>query len=434
MPGVGKGLGPMFHSSSVLNHFKIATSDQIKTLFGSHIIGLWPLADTSGSVAVDVSGNGYNAAYVGSPSYSQEGLDGTKAIGFTNGKLNIYSAGLISKFNPDEGFCSFWVKTAIGVWDNASDKRVMYFTSDKGANRIMFNIGNTGYITAFHIAGSTNRYAQSYSPHEERWYHVGFRWSKAAGALTTFINGVETVKYAVVLGTWSGSLLSDGAELFSLGIAYKAQYALLLDYAPTNADIQTMIEPAGTICFAGDSRSANYYWNFAASGIGLNKRADFGADKYAVRVEAVANSTVAVMAARATATNAMRIANKKSIMVVWIGVNDAVAPRTAQQIYDDTKAYCIAARAAGWNKIILCSEIDSQNVDRPTWHGTIWPELNALIYADHSFADALADLGAIPQLQDSTNTTYFDALKLHPTVLGYSYVRNCVAAAIASIA
>lgn len=48
-------------------------------------------------------------------------------------------------------------------------------------------------------------------------------------------------------------------------------------------------------------------------------------------------------------------------------------------------------------------------------------------------ADALADLGNNANLQDATNTTYFNADKVHLTTAGYNIVAGIVAAAIASI-
>jgi hypothetical protein len=111
--------------------------------------------------------------------------------------------------------------------------------------------------------------------------------------------------------------------------------------------------------------------------------------------------------------------------VLWIGVNDATLG--AATIYANIQAYCIAARSAGWNKIILCTEIDAVT---GAWHGTVWPALNALIYANHSFVDGIADLGARVELQDATNLTYYNADQVHLVTAGYAIVGAVVGTAL----
>ena len=50
-----------------------------------------------------------------------------------------------------------------------------------------------------------------------------------------------------------------------------------------------------------------------------------------------------------------------------------------------------------------------------------------------TYADALADLGANANLQNSANLTYFNADGVHLTDAGYAVVTSIIDAAIASI-
>ena len=128
------------------------------------------------------------------------------------------------------------------------------------------------------------------------------------------------------------------------------------------------------------------------------------------------------------------ISGKKNIAILFCGVNDGSARASAQTIYNSIKAWSDGRKAAGF-KTIVCTEIDAQDASRNAagWHSTIMPQLNALLRADHSFADGFADVGANPNLQDATNTTYFSADKVHPTLAGSTEIASVVAPIIHSM-
>jgi hypothetical protein len=118
----------------------------------------------------------------------------------------------------------------------------------------------------------------------------------------------------------------------------------------------------------------------------------------------------------------------KNIAIVWAGVNDAHAGFDAATIYARTVTTCAAARQAGY-QVVLCTEIDDQHAlaNAAGWHDTIWPALNTLIRGDATIYDRLADLGADARLQDATDTTYFNADKLHLIAAGQTVVAGLVA-------
>ena len=125
----------------------------------------------------------------------------------------------------------------------------------------------------------------------------------------------------------------------------------------------------------------------------------------------------------------------RNVLTVWGGVNDAlVGGQTAATIYANLADYCNTRRAAGW-RVVICTEIDAQGAlqNAAGWHGTIWPALNALIMADHSFADAVVDLGADARLADATNVTYFNADKVHLIEAGYDVVASLAGPVLATL-
>ena len=201
--------------------------------------------------------------------------------------------------------------------------------------------------------------------------------------------------------------------------------------ALTGPDIALASNRTGFVAFDGDSRSVNTFEATCMADAALSTKR-LGWDYYAVSGQRASelNNDVST---QITPLFRSRLIN--NVVVVWAGINDGVNGATAAQIWSALQTYCTTVRAAG-QKVVLCTEIDGQSAALNTagWHGTIYPTLNTSIRAGwSSVADALADLGNNANLQDATNTTYFNADKVHLTTAGYNIVAGIVAAAIASI-
>jgi lysophospholipase L1-like esterase len=120
----------------------------------------------------------------------------------------------------------------------------------------------------------------------------------------------------------------------------------------------------------------------------------------------------------------------RNIAVFWMGTNDLLgAGRSAVQTETAIRNYCTTLRAGGY-KVVVCT---LQDITTKTAEVIA---TNALITANAltvPYADAIADLGAQPELQDCTDLTYFNADQVHLTDAGYAVVTSVVDAAIASI-
>src|SRR3990170_6915704 len=115
--------------------FDVQYFQHIKRLFGTALIGYWPLDEAAGaSTVTDYSGQSNN----GTPSnvtFGQAGIgDGRTSALFvpaSSSYVNVYSAGLNTDFNGAEGTLAIWAKvSAAGVWTDAAFKRFVFLRAD----------------------------------------------------------------------------------------------------------------------------------------------------------------------------------------------------------------------------------------------------------------------------------------------------------------
>jgi hypothetical protein len=411
-------------SNALASSSRLFWKPQILNIFGNHVIGYWPLNETIGTNADDKSTNNYDATYEGTFTLNQYGVYNTPSVLFTSADLNIKSTGLAGSFNPNEGFIGVILSSLSS--DSWNDANTYYFFGIQVDSNNRIFARRTGLvIEIYHFAGGTSNTIAIDTVAGTKWFSLGFRWSKSEGALATYINGVEVRKSSVALGNWVGNLTSGGLYFYSSAngsfcLPGYCSHAYLLNYAPTYSDIQKTFNLKGTVCFEGDSRSNQKGWQAVAM-YDSSSPSIFGYGGYGFINDAVSGDKTTDITNRDATTNAKIISGKNNILVYWAGVNDGDSV-SAATTYNTIKNYLIAARSSGWNKIIVCSEIDAQPAGRVNWHGTQWPALNTLLIADHSFADGFVNLGAITQLQDATNTTYFNVDKLHPVKAGYDLI------------
>ena len=119
----------------------------------------------------------------------------------------------------------------------------------------------------------------------------------------------------------------------------------------------------------------------------------------------------------------------KNVLTVWSGINDIGGGATGAATYTLIANYCTAAKLAGWT-VVVCT---LPSCDPAGWSVGKTAErlaLNTLLRADHSWSDGLADLDGDPRLQSPTDTTYFDADRIHLTDAGYAVVAGIVSSVV----
>lgn len=183
--------------------FKREYYEKIRALFGSSLIGYWPLLETTGTVAKDISGNGWNATIEGSPSLSAAlSLSGKPCIYFdgSNGKyisLNSQSA-FLNSVSFDEGgyFCRFKPDTAM-LTDTTNRALVTIKGNSNETIKIDKGAVNYQFTTSRHNGTSYDAWNAIGGFSSNLWHDIIITWSKSGGLMKAFVDGNLFVSSAI---------------------------------------------------------------------------------------------------------------------------------------------------------------------------------------------------------------------------------------------
>src|SRR3990167_7895756 len=113
--------------------FKLEYAEKIRGLFGSSIIGYWPLWELAGTAAQDFSGGARNGAHT-AVTLGQAGIGDGRSAGSFDGSTsftNVYSTALNTAFNSQEMTLSLWLKmSSVTVWTDATLRFLFRFRAD----------------------------------------------------------------------------------------------------------------------------------------------------------------------------------------------------------------------------------------------------------------------------------------------------------------
>lgn len=185
-------------------------------------IAYWPMAEPSGSVALDESGNGRTGAYT-AVTLGAAGIgDGRTAASFNGATSfnNVYTPSLAAAFGAAEGTLAGWMQASgAGFWsDTVTTRRMAYFLADTN-NRVYLQKTTTpNQLTAVYIAGGTNKSINFATGAPLAFFHFALTWSKAADQFKFYIAGAQVGSTATGLGTWAGALSSTNATIGCGGI------------------------------------------------------------------------------------------------------------------------------------------------------------------------------------------------------------------------
>ena len=119
------------------------------------------------------------------------------------------------------------------------------------------------------------------------------------------------------------------------------------------------------------------------------------------------------------------------VLMIFLGANDM--GDGASTFEANLKAYCLARKAASPGLKVVVATLLPQTA---SGFNAFKDAVNTLIYADHSFYDALADFAANATMGCDTtcaaNTTYFSDGE-HPTAAGHAILGPIAQAAIQSV-
>lgn len=185
-------------------------SQKILAMHPANLIAYWQMNETSGSVAVDSSGNGRNGAYTGVTLNSillpNNVTYAPLFSGAAQNTNNIYSASFNAAFNGNSFTWLLWCRNP--NFSDGAERRVLNVQVN-GSNLIVFRKPTTNnQFDVIFIAGGTNRSA-SFAPINSgltsRFFSIILTSNQAAGRCRFYLNGSQLGANQVP-GTWIGSL------------------------------------------------------------------------------------------------------------------------------------------------------------------------------------------------------------------------------------
>jgi peptidoglycan/xylan/chitin deacetylase (PgdA/CDA1 family) len=216
----------------------------------ANLIRYFPMDETSGTTAVDHSGNNGNGTYT-DVTLGETGIGDGKTSGqfiSAGSRINFSSAATAALFNGQEGTFTCWFKSnSPDDWRSADDHYILYLIVD--ANNYLFinKRGSDKKLITLYRANGTTFYHVLPFYQVSGWCHLAFTWSLSDGYIHIYLNGVEQNVAAAVTQPWAGSLRTDyGAVIGCLGNAWTKSinghlaHAALWTKALTEAQIQTL--------------------------------------------------------------------------------------------------------------------------------------------------------------------------------------------------
>jgi hypothetical protein len=219
---------------------------------GDDLVGYWPLKEESGTSAIDLSDNAYNAttsALVRVPATRGfTGPDGGRCAQFDGSSSYVDLSTASSSSANAEGTISVWVAVPQANLAGTTKMQVVFLSADT-ANTIGIDFDTTAYrFSGDYFAGGT--YSTTTAPNliynvdggkqEPEWHHLALSYSATNDEAILYVDGAASTA-ASSLGTWAGAFGSTvtclgtsklaGADQFTGWMAHMAWWS-----SPLSAD------------------------------------------------------------------------------------------------------------------------------------------------------------------------------------------------------
>ncbi len=228
----------------------------VKAIKPANLVAYWPLSETSGTQAADVSGNNRHGTYVGGPTLAQAGIgdavDKAPLFSGSGQYVNIYSAAFASAFNPSEGTISLWVKGG-AVWSDNANRLLLELRADSNNYIHLFKSGTNDLSWERMAGGVSSAMGTSFAaadmdqlkPPSADWHHLVLSWSTSADRVRASFDGSQVGYEVTGLGTWSGALASTMTVIGALSTALffwagQIAHVAVWDTELTAAEIYTL--------------------------------------------------------------------------------------------------------------------------------------------------------------------------------------------------
>lgn len=205
---------------------EVAATYQSKVLAtqSANLLGYWPLNETSGAQAIDLSGNGYHGLYVNSPSLANAPdptgesvcplftrasaqyilVDNTTYNSPTRWRTGAQAASL-----GTEGTALIWCKLAAAAqWTDTNNEMQLAFGRNSTNYVELKKDGAAPYgrIAFRRFTGGADAVQNSVALNTETnpWIHIAITWSQTADETNGYVDGVIIEASPKAGGTWSG--------------------------------------------------------------------------------------------------------------------------------------------------------------------------------------------------------------------------------------
>lgn len=275
------------YEAEMLNLPKESTTGNSLT---TRLVGLWPLNETSGSIAGESAGAG-DGAYQGTPVLnSTKFIDGVPAVRFDDpaSYVDIETATLNAAWQAgmkNAGTLSVWIKGSAAIWGTATAGNIFGITQTFGVGgeyrlrlyksttpytivaertvgagksvTIISDIGSgTGGTSPLHEgADGFSAGAEGYfgGTDNDAWTNITLVWNEPAGLFAMYINGIKMDQAKPAIGDWD---LGAGGENIFIGNALvlsslggpidesHMSHVMLFSKALNNEEIAFVLNPA----------------------------------------------------------------------------------------------------------------------------------------------------------------------------------------------
>lgn len=204
------------------------------------LIGMWAMADPSGTTCTDSSPAANNGAYT-DITLAQAGYGGALCalIDNTADAISVVTT-VAGDFNGAAGtFLGIFKVSSAGVWTDGVAGRFCRFRVDASNQVQIYKESGNNRISFAYIAGGTDKtLSYTFASPPTDWFTIGFSWDKPGDAAIAYINGVQVGSTLTGLGTWAGTIAFAqlGAGSGSVHLGY-IQNCGLWTAALTSAEI-----------------------------------------------------------------------------------------------------------------------------------------------------------------------------------------------------
>ena len=191
-------------------------------------IAYWPLWEAAGAVAEDISGHGFDGAYVG-VTLGSPGIGDGEVCPFFDGAndwVNVFSAALATAFDSTEGSMIIWCKMFnVGVWTDGNQRMAFQFRQDVNNRLVSFKLVNNTYRLQ-HDGAGVGRFGVKATT-TISWFHWAVTWSIADNETLFYFDGAEFAADAAPT-VWAGAMgtayVSDNGFPFHGWLAHAAVF------------------------------------------------------------------------------------------------------------------------------------------------------------------------------------------------------------------